>query len=191
MFIVVSALTGGAVLRVTGRVFLGWGPTEGPNRMQQRAAKEDEEEIGEPRDRTPPMMVAVPAVLIALALAVGLIPGAVPEIEHATALFTDHGAYTRWVLHDRNVAWPVVPASHVSADDVLYGVLAVLGALAAAAIGLFGRALREAIPRALSRPGLAAVNGLRGLHSGHIGDYIAWWTAGVGLLGGACLVALR
>ncbi len=28
------------------------------------------------------------------------------------------------------------------------------------------------------------------LHSGHIGDYIAWWTTGAGLLGGACLLAL-
>jgi hypothetical protein len=35
------------------------------------------------------------------------------------------------------------------------------------------------------------VVGLRGLHSGHIGDYIAWWTTGAGLLGAACLLALR
>jgi hypothetical protein len=32
---------------------------------------------------------------------------------------------------------------------------------------------------------------VRGLHSGHIGDYIAWWTAGAGLLGAVCLLALR
>src|SRR5579884_2712899 len=30
VYIFVSAMTGGAVLRVAGRVFLGWGPTEGP-----------------------------------------------------------------------------------------------------------------------------------------------------------------
>jgi hypothetical protein len=27
--------------------------------------------------------------------------------------------------------------------------------------------------------------------AGHIGDYIAWWTAGASVLGGICLVALR
>jgi hypothetical protein len=32
---------------------------------------------------------------------------------------------------------------------------------------------------------------LRELHSGHIGDYIAWWTAGAALFGGASLVFLR
>jgi multicomponent Na+:H+ antiporter subunit D len=39
VFVVVSALTGGAVLRVAGRVFLGWGPAEGPDPSQARAAK--------------------------------------------------------------------------------------------------------------------------------------------------------
>jgi hypothetical protein len=31
---------------------------------------------------------------------------------------------------------------------------------------------------------------LRELHSGHIGDYIAWWTTGAALLGGASLILL-
>jgi hypothetical protein len=40
-------------------------------------------------------------------------------------------------------------------------------------------------------PCLAAVHGVRQLHNGHIGDYIAWWTAGASLIGGTCLIALR
>ena len=40
VFVIVSALTGGAVLRVTGRVFLGWGPSAGPDPSQARAAEE-------------------------------------------------------------------------------------------------------------------------------------------------------
>jgi hypothetical protein len=31
---------------------------------------------------------------------------------------------------------------------------------------------------------------LRGLHSGHIGDYIAWWTTAAAMLGGASLILL-
>jgi hypothetical protein len=36
-----------------------------------------------------------------------------------------------------------------------------------------------------------ALGALRRLHSGHIGDYIAWWTAGAALLGGSTLIFLR
>jgi hypothetical protein len=41
------------------------------------------------------------------------------------------------------------------------------------------------------RPAVAGVGALRELHTGHIGDYIAWWTAGAAALGGASLIFLR
>src|SRR6185437_13600111 len=66
VFIAASALTGGAVLRVAGRIFLGWGPSEGPDPLQARAAQEQGDELNEPRDNTPAPMLAVPAVLLAL-----------------------------------------------------------------------------------------------------------------------------
>jgi multicomponent Na+:H+ antiporter subunit D len=190
VYIAVSALTGGAVLRVAGRVFLGWGPAEGPDPLQARASQEQGEEIQEPREETPVQMLIVPAVLLALALAVALIPGAVPGIERAAALFTDHGAYPRWVLSGARVALPQLPPSHVSADDIGYGTASVLGALLAAAVGLFGRPLRESLPERLSAPALGAMHAFRRLHSGHIGDYIAWWAAGTSVIGAACLLGL-
>jgi multicomponent Na+:H+ antiporter subunit D len=190
VFVIVSALTGGAVLRVTGRVFLGWGPSEGPDPSQARAAHERVDEERGPREHTPATMIAVPAVLLVLAALVGLVPGAVPGVERAAARFTDHAAYAQWVLGTGHVHWPAVLASHVAAKDVLLAVLAVAGALGAAALGLFGRPLRESLPAAVRGPARDAVRGLRHLHSGHIGDYIAWWTAGAGLIGGVCLVAL-
>jgi multicomponent Na+:H+ antiporter subunit D len=88
------------------------------------------------------------------------------------------------------VHWPAVTAGHVSAADIAYAVIAIAGALALAGLGLFGRPLRERVPSRLSSPGLAVLHILRDLHSGHIGDYIAWWTAGTGLLGVICLLAL-
>jgi multicomponent Na+:H+ antiporter subunit D len=135
-------------------------------------------------------MLAVPAVLLALALAAALIPGMVPGFERAAALFTDHGGYAHWVLQGAHVPLPHLPPSHISADDVLYGSLSIAGAVAAAAVGLFGRPLREGLPARVRDPALSTMHGLRGLHSGHIGDYIAWWTAGAGVLGAACLLAL-
>jgi multicomponent Na+:H+ antiporter subunit D len=190
VFIFVSAMTGGAVLRVAGRVFLGWGPAEGPDPDQEQAADEDQETLG-PHDHTPPLMILVPAILLLAVLVLGLVPGAVPGVERFAAQFTTHRYYAAWVLHYAHVPLPVLPPSHVSLDDYGYGALSLVGALLAAAVGLFGRPLRERIPSVVSRPGETVVAAVRGLHSGHIGDYITWWSAGVSLVGGICLVALR
>jgi multicomponent Na+:H+ antiporter subunit D len=190
VFIIVSALTGGAVLRVTGRVFLGWGPKEGPHSGQAKATHEGQETHG-PHDHTPPLMIIVPAALLAAVLVLGLIPGAVPGVERLAAQFTTHRYYTAWVLHSAHVPLPVLPPSHVGADDYGYGAISALGALLAAGLGLFGRPLRDRIPGALGHPAESAVAAVRRLHSGHIGDYIAWWSAGVSLVSGICLVALR
>ena len=191
VFVFVSAMTGGAVLRVTGRVFLGWGPTEGPNAIQAEAAHEEGEEETGPPPGTPPLMVLVPGVLLVGVLMLGLIPGAVPGVERFAAQFVEHRAYAAWVLHSVHVSVPVLPPSHVSAADYGYGAASVVGALITATLGLFGRPLRAGLPRAVSSPVTAAAEVLHGLHSGHIGDYITWWTAGVSVVGGVCLLALR
>jgi multicomponent Na+:H+ antiporter subunit D len=191
VYILVSAVTGGAVLRVTGRVFLGWGPSEGAHPEQARAAEEQVDETRGERDHTPAVMLVVPAVLLVGVLVLGLIPGAVPGAERALAQFADHGAYARWVLHGAHVGLPVLPPSHVSLSDYGYGALSTVGALAVAGVGLFGRPARESLPAAVGTRAGSAVAVLRGLHNGHIGDYIAWWSAGVSLIGGVCLVALR
>ncbi|MHB8533275.1 MAG: complex I subunit 5 family protein, partial [Solirubrobacteraceae bacterium] len=62
--IAVSALTGGAVLRVTGRVFLGLGPSEGPDPQQERTAREDVDELEDERGDTPKQMLIAPALLL-------------------------------------------------------------------------------------------------------------------------------
>ncbi len=191
VFVLVSALTGGAVLRVAGRVFLGWGPAEGPDPKQARPAKERVDETRDERDHTPLVMIVVPALLLVAAAVVGLVPGAVPGVERVAARFTEHLAYAKWVLHDVAIKPPVLPASHIGALDVLWGLLSVAGALLAAAAGLFGRDVLERLPSGLAGRGRRGLRTLRALHSGHIGDYIAWWTAGAGLFGGVFLIALR
>ncbi len=186
---VVSALTGGAVLRVCGRVFLGWGPAEGPDPEQARQAEERDEER-EPREHTPWLMVAVPCALILASIALGLIPGAVPGVERAVALFTRNAAYARWVLHSAHVTLPQVPPLHTETVSIIASVAGVLGALALAALGLFGRPLREGLPRRVAEPARSGLRVLRAAHSGHIGDYVAWWTLGAGALGVVCLLSL-
>ncbi|HEX4011867.1 MAG TPA: proton-conducting transporter membrane subunit [Solirubrobacteraceae bacterium] len=191
VFAVVSALTAGAVLRVGGRVFLGWGPSEGPDPQQARPAHERVDETRDERDHTPPLMLIVPGILLTATIVLGLVPGAIPWLSGAAARFTDHRAYAAWVLHGRTVAWPRVAPSHVSAGDVIIGLLTVAAAVAVAGAGLFGRPAVARLPQGIRVGGGGAVRRLRRLHSGHIGDYIAWWTTGAGVLGGACLLALR
>jgi multicomponent Na+:H+ antiporter subunit D len=191
VYVLVSALTGGAVLRVVGRIFLGWGPTEGAHPEQAWAAKERVAETVGEHDQTPVLMLLVPAVLLLGVLLLALIPGAVPGVERLAAEFVDHRAYASWVLSGAHLPLPSVAASHVSWEDYLYGAAATVGALLVAGMGLFARSTREGLPAALRRPFELALETLRQLHSGHIGDYIAWWSAGVSVIGGVCLVALR
>jgi multicomponent Na+:H+ antiporter subunit D len=190
VFVISSICTGGAVLRVGGRVFLGWGTAEprGGDRHPRPAEEGDEENVA--RDRTPPLMVIVPAVLLLGAVVVGLVPGAVPGIERAAAHFADHRAYIGWVLRGGPARFAPASTSRVESYDVVYGAVATVGAVVLAGLGLFGGGVRERLPTALVDPLLGGVGWLRELHSGHIGDYIAWWTVGAALLGGASLMLL-
>jgi multicomponent Na+:H+ antiporter subunit D len=189
VFVISSILTGGAVLRVTGRVFLGWGAASRKEDVQLRQPPEADEQRVQ-RDFTPPLMLAVPAVLLLGAIVVGLIPGLVPAVEAGAARFTDHAAYATWVLRGGALHFAPTVTSHVETFDYLYGAAGTLGALAIAALTLFGAPLRRRLPSGLEGPPRAALTALRRLHSGHIGDYIAWWTAATALLGGACMVLL-
>ena len=83
-----------------------------------------------------------------------------------------------------------MPTSHVKASAWLYGGVGTLGAIAVASLALFGGVLSERLPRGLVRPVGASLDALRKAHSGHVGDYVAWWTFGVSALGGLFLWAV-
>src|ERR671922_2515552 len=80
VFVVASALVSGAVLRAGGVVFLGLGPPAGEPADEE--AHEREEEAGEPKPRDRGgvrfFFLLPPAVLLATALALGLVPN-LPE----------------------------------------------------------------------------------------------------------------
>jgi len=190
LFLIVSGATGGAVLRIAGRVFMGWGPAEGPDPNQTRAAQERVDETRDVRDHTPVTMMVVPAVMLTAAALVVFIPGALDGVQRAAVRFTDHAAYAKWVLGGSHVTWPHVELGRIEPLDVLYALIAIAFAIGAGALGLFGRPLRESLPRRVREPTRAVLRGLRHLHSGEIGDYIAWWTAGASVLGAVCLLAL-
>jgi multicomponent Na+:H+ antiporter subunit D len=192
VFVISSLLTGGAVLRVAGRVFLGLGASEREEDVKlSGAAEEEEDEEQASPDWTPPLMLIVPGLMLLAAIVIGLIPGVVPGIETAASHFHDHASYARWVLNDAPPHFSTVVHTHVETFDYLYAAGGTLGALALAALTLFGANLHRRVPRALIVPARGALSAFRELHSGHIGDYIAWWTAGAAAVGGASLILLR
>lgn len=190
VFVISSILTGGAVLRVTGRVFLGWGAAEREEDVQMAGPAREEDEETAARDYTPPLMLAVPAVLLVCSIVLGLIPGLVPGIERAASHFHDHAAYARWVLQGAAPHFAPVSASHVETFDYLYAAGGTLGALTLAGLTLFAPTLHRRFPPAVIEPLRGGLIALRRLHSGHIGDYIAWWTTAAAMLGGASLILL-
>ena len=187
-----SALTGGAVLRASGRIFLGLGHADPPDEPEAEQARHEEgSETRERHHRTPLIMVVPPAVMIASAVVVGLVPGVVHAVEHAAAHFRDRAAYSTAVLSARPAHFAPGRTSSLTATDFLYGSASVVLAFTVAMLGWTRRALLRHVPEALASGAGRAWWGFRSLHSGHVGDYVTWLTVGLAALGGAFALALR
>ena len=77
-------------------------------------------------------------------------------------------------------------APGTSASTLLYAALSLVGAVALAAAALLLPVHRRGRDRgAVERAGSRAVARLRTLHSGHVGDYVAWLVAGAAAFGAA------
>ena len=186
VLIATSALTAGAVLRMVARVFLGWGPAADHPRATEEETQPEEE--GGP-DSTPAVMFVPAALLLAAALAIGLIPETTEAFRTAAERFVDGPAYGRAVLDGVSPAAPPAASSYSApAHSYLYAALGLLGAISCAAAALFMPRRRWLqTPAGFLRSAGSAV---RGLHSGHVGDYVAWLVLGVAVLGGSFALAL-
>jgi multicomponent Na+:H+ antiporter subunit D len=147
-----AAFTGGAVLRATGRVFAGLGAVAGE---EKRAPTEAEREKA---NRPLWLMLAPPALLMVLAIPAAHVAG--PIAAAAAAQFMNGaeagptGAPLRWL------PWACVAL-----------------AVTIAALDLF----RGRVGHALARAGSPVAALLQAVHSGIVGDYVAWLVAGLAL----------
>ncbi|MER7999874.1 proton-conducting transporter membrane subunit [Streptomyces sp. NPDC095613] len=199
VFVVVSAVTGGAVLRAALRVFRGAGPVpaDRPGEPETGGGGEQSEVRGPVRVLPRPMLV-VPALLLLGSLCVGLLPGAAASLADAAPLFTDHEGYRAATFAggeaERTGAAGVVtvpgagPPPHHAWDTtgVLLGLLSAVSAAALAAGAVWGTRLDgggartvRTVAAAVSR---SVVVPLRRLHSGLLGDYVTWFAVGVAVL---------
>ncbi|EYD77717.1 hypothetical protein Rumeso_00675 [Rubellimicrobium mesophilum DSM 19309] len=176
-----SALTGGAVLRATGRIFLGLGP----------ASNGEAEGPGKPEHETPGrpvwlMLIPILSFFAVACLAQG--PAVTDTVLDLAQGFADHDAYGQLVLEGGSGAREPSSEGHAAPEAPSSPILpwvSVLLALLVAGLQL----LRERLPAPLVwlsslvlRP---VFQGLDRLHNGRIGDYAAWLAIGLALLGGA------
>ncbi|MFJ8627034.1 complex I subunit 5 family protein [Kitasatospora sp. NPDC093550] len=192
VFVLVSALTGGAVLRAGLRVFGGLGapPKEHPE-VADTTGEGEEPEVRAPGRRLPPPMVLVPGLLLAGCLAVGVLPGVGRALAAGAAAFTDRAGCLTDALGQPTVpatamtatatttaaTTAVVPEAWWTASGLGLGLLSALVAVAFATAALHRDPRRGTggLHRALVLP-------LRRLHSGLLGDYVAWLTVGLAAL---------
>ncbi|MFJ6216391.1 complex I subunit 5 family protein [Streptomyces sp. NPDC092296] len=190
VYLLVSAVTGGAVLRVALRIFAGAGPqpVERPTDRPETTGGGEEPEITDPSRRIPRPMLAVPAVLLAGALALGLAPTG--GVARAAAGFTDRAGYLAAVLGGPAHPAPAAPPTGWTGSGAALGLLSAAVACALAGCAVQGRRI---FPRAARRARALAAgwSPLRRLHSGHLGDYLAWLTAGTAVLLVALSTGLR
>ncbi|MFC9463458.1 complex I subunit 5 family protein [Streptomyces coelicoflavus] len=173
LYVLASAVTAAAVLRVAARVFWGLGPAprdaggEGTADPDETTGSGEEPETTRRLGRVPDTMTAVPALLLAGALAAGTVPGFGDAVARAVSEATTAG------LVHTSVHWTPL--------GVGLGLLSSVLAVALAAVAVVRPGLLVAPDRVLV---------LRRLQSGHIGDYVAWLLVGTTVLGVLALPAV-
>jgi multicomponent Na+:H+ antiporter subunit D len=181
VFLFAEAVTAAAVFRAGGRIFLGWGPID----MRDSAPKHEEKpETKQQHEHTAATMFIPAAILVIAGLLLGLMPSLQPLTLIAAALFQNTDGYAAHVL--QGVAAKQVATSVQTHAGAVNAILTVLAALAIAAIHLFSARAH----RFWATP-YGPLRLLHRLHSGHIGDYVAFLTFGMACFGLLCAYCFR
>ena len=193
LLVAASVLVGAAVLRVAGGVFYGLGDPPSENRQMAQESSEETSETDQGKQRTPLTMIIPPAVLVAAAFAIGLVPHLGSVVEAAAVRFQDQHAYNATVLYGGHVARTAAPyaaePAGVTAADLIIGAGTAAGAVLLALLGLYWR--RLPLLRRGFEPGTGLVRPLERFQSGVINDYVTWIVIGVACLGGALAFSIR
>jgi multicomponent Na+:H+ antiporter subunit D len=193
VLIACSILVGGAVLRVAGGVFYGLGDPPAEDPLMAAQASEEKSETEQSGGRTPLTMIVPPAVLVAAAIVVGLVPHLGSAVQDAAVRFQDQTAYNAVVLSGRTVAHPVAlhPAEStgITLSDVLSGAGSALGAVILAGLALYRK--RLPLVRRWPEPDLLLGDPIRRFQSGVVNDYVTWIVIGLACIGGTLAFAIR
>jgi multicomponent Na+:H+ antiporter subunit D len=138
-------------------------------------------------------MVVPPAVLVALAIAAGLITQLGPAVQAAAIRFQDQAGYNATVLAGAHIAHPVALAAPestgITVSSVMTGIGSAIGALVLAWLALYWRRL-PLLRRGLE-PGRGLAKPIQQFQSGVVNDYVAWMVLGLACLGGVLAFVIR
>ncbi len=177
--IIAASLTGGAVLRVTGRVFLGLGAVAGE---EESAPTEDEQEKA---NRPVWLMLLPTAALILLSLFGADAAGAFASRAAAAFMQPDTAAILAHVQPQS-----VQSAARTPGDLVPWlPWLSVAIALLIAAFDLSRRGLPAGLVAAVNTVTAPILSTMQAIHSGLIGDYVTWLVLGVALFSIVCAIS--
>ena len=180
--VIAAAVTGAAVLRACGRIFLGIGPRE-----PDAPGGGTSDESPETQPAGIPATMWVPALLLLLlAMASGTIPH--DPIGRSAALMLDAPGVAARVLEAAPAPQPAPPQEEPLQTVLVHSAETVLAAIALAALALTRKRLPDALRAPLGAIWDPLARVLRALHTGEVGDQVAWLTAGAALLG--CAAAL-
>ena len=169
---IASILTGAAVLRAAGRIFLGLGPAV----AEQGPSEHEDEKPGRPGA----FMFGPPLVLIGAAVALAWLPRLTPAVIEQAAWFGNGDAIAARLLD--GIAWTPPPApSEPELSGPVPGLAAAFVAVLIAAAALRPHTLPGRLVRHLEAAWLP--RRLQDLHSGHVGDYTAWLVLGAAAMG--------
>ena len=176
LFVLVSAATGGAVLRASLRIHFGLGPRPDDN-DRDTTNGEDEEQEGRFPNRLPATMVVAIAVLLTGGLLVGTLPAVGEAVGVGAQRFLDRTGLIAQALHGA----AAVPIGGVETSWTWSAVvLGLLSAALAVVIGFVGVHFGLGRLRGALKAPLHVVHRL---HSGHVGDYAAWLVLGMTAVG--------
>lgn len=179
VFLFAGVFTGGAVLRVGLRVFLGLGdavPTD------ESAKVREEPETPEQSPIINWFLWLPPLLCIAASLALTFWQPFANGAWSSASRFMDFRSYAHAVYQQFTPA-VILAAPKTPASDLIFAVVRSLLAVGVA----FWAVYRLRIPRALRWPSHieGPMHPFREIQSGHPGDYVAWLTVGMTLLGAA------
>jgi multicomponent Na+:H+ antiporter subunit D len=182
---IATVMTAAALLRAAGNIFLGWG--EAPRGPELDTDREATEIVGAP-GYVPVVTMATATLLVVAGLGIGTVPGIVDSAQHSATRFTDRATYAATVL-DRPAPRPAQSEqTGIGIGEVLISLLTAAAAVTLA-LALLGRLPYLRAPPALRSAWARGVFRLRRLHSGQVGDYVAWMVLGFAVLGGTIALA--
>jgi multicomponent Na+:H+ antiporter subunit D len=185
-----AVVTGGTLLRAAARIFLGWGDAEDPLLSAEPPETEEEPEESDSRF-SPPLLYGPALALLLVGAAFSFIPGLAERATAWAERLQDRPSHAAEVLAGTiPPPRPPVPV-HAGLTPYAYSIASWALAMGFAFFGLYRRRLPAYLRRAAGRLLDPPVAVLKSLHSGIVGDYVAWLTFGAAALGGLLALTLH